>query len=165
MNLIEYKGILKNTVELEMPNYLRQKLIYAIKENKIGKYGADESDEIINLTGMANHQSRINKCLDRNDLTIKLIDLLDISRGYRYSIIYKYDNINFDVFKRNLEMIADNITSEYYKYEVKKDQILYYEDEDALYIKFHKSIEVLDKKNLQRRYVRYPILFVFHKKM
>ncbi|MBS5305733.1 hypothetical protein [Clostridium sp.] len=167
MNLQEYKNIIKNTIYMDIPNYLKQKLINEIKENNVGKYGTKEIDGIVKLTGMADHNERINTCLDRNNLTIKLFDLLEIKRGYRYSILYKYDNIDFNEFKEKISSEAINIDSEYYdNYEekdIKVNSIQYYEDKEHFFIKFHKSIYEIDKKTIEKKYLRYPILFVFHK--
>ena len=79
MNLNEYKQIIKNTISLDTAKYLKQKLINDIKDNGIGKYGSKEKDGVVLLTGMENHDERISVCLDRNNLTLKLFDLLEIA--------------------------------------------------------------------------------------
>lgn len=167
MNLLGYKKIIKDTVYMEMPNYLKQKLINEIKGNNVGKYGNKEVDGVVKLTGMADHNERINACIDKNNLTIKLFDLLEIRRGYRYSILYKYYNINFDELKDKISSEAINIDSEYYndyeKQNINANNIQYHEDEEHFFIKCHKIIYEIDKKTIEKKHLRYPILFVFHK--
>ncbi len=167
MNLLEYKKIIKDTVYMQMPNYLKQKLINEIKHNNVGKYGNKDVDGVVKLTGMADHNERINTCIDKNNLTIKLFDLLEIRKGYKYSILYKYHNINFEDLKNKISSEAINIDSEYYndyeKQNINANNIQYYEDEDHFFIKCHKIIYEIDKKNISKKYLRYPILFVFHK--
>lgn len=166
MNLEEYKQKIKNTVYLDFPNHLKQKLINDIKKAKVGKYGTKECEGIILLTGLADHNERIDICLDKNNLTLKLLDLLEIKKGYRYSIVYKYKNIDFDKLREEINKVATNLDSEYYNNygdDINNDEIQYLENDDCFFIKFHKYLNELDKKNVSRKYLRYPIVFVFHK--
>lgn len=167
MNLTEYKQIIKDTIYMEFPNYLKQKLVNDIINNNVGKYGSKEKDGVILLTGMVDHNERINTCLDKNNLTLKLFDLLEIKRGYKYTILYKYNNINYEDLRKAFSSIAINLDNEYYKnYDViKHDEIQYYEDDNHFFIKFHKYIDDIDKSSVTKKYLRYPILFVFHKNM
>ena len=166
MNLEKYKQIIKDTVYLDFPNYLKQKLINYIKDNKVGKYGTKECEGIVLLTGLKDHNERINLCLDRNNLTLKLFDLLEVKKGYRYSIVYKYNDIDFCELQKEINKVATNINSEYYNNygdNIDGDEIQYLENNDYLFIKFHKYLNELDKKSVSKKYLRCPILFVFHK--
>lgn len=168
MDLLKYKQILKNTIELDCPNYLKQKLVNDIKVNRIGKYGTKEKDGVVLLTGMSNHTERISTCIDKNNLTIKLFDLLEIKKGYRYTIIFKHRGIDFKDLRESIANIAIDLNSDYYNEyngNVDDDEVHYYEDTRNFFIKFHKYIDVIDKKKVQMRYLRYPIVFVFHKDM
>ena len=166
MDLKEYKQIIKDTVFLDFPNHLKQKLINDIKSNNVGKYGTKEHEGVVLLTGMADHNERINTCLDKNNLTLKLFDLLEIKKGYRYSIVYKFDNINFDELRDKLMEVATNLDSEYYNNysnSINNEEFQYLENDDYFFIKFHKYLNELDKKNVSMKCLRYPIVFVFHK--
>lgn len=168
MNLAEYKQKIKDTIYMEYPNYLKQKLINSIISNKVGKYGSKNIPGVVSLTGMANHNERIYKCLEENNLTIKLFDLLEINKGYRYSILFKYDEVVFEKLKEAISKSATNLDSDYYnKYNdnISNNEIQYYEDENHFFIKFHKYIDVIDKSSIAKKYLRYPTLFVFHKSM
>lgn len=168
MNLEEYKIIIKNTVYFDFPNYLKQKLINDIKLNNVGKYGTKEKEGVVLLTGMADHNERIDACIDKNNLTLKLLDLLEVKKGYRYSIILKYKEINFENLREAIDKVGINLQSEYYnEYSeyINSDQIHYFEDENCFFIKFHKYISEIDKKNISKKYLRYPIVFVFHKNL
>lgn len=118
---------------------------------------------------MSDHNERINACIDSNNLTLKLFDLLEIRKGYRYSILFEREDIDFEELKSKLSTIGTNIDSEYYEDytcdELNTDEIQYYEDKDHFFIKFHKFIDFFDKKNIARKRLRYPIVFVFHKNM
>ena len=165
MDLSTYKNIIKNTVALDMPNYLKQRLINDIKKNKIAKDGSKEIEGIINLKGMQGQLEKISTCIDKNNLTLKLLDLLEIKKGYKYSILFQYLEIDFSEFKNKIDTFAVDINSDYYNYEneVNNDEIQYYDDEKTFIIKFHKYIEVIDKDVVEKKYLRYPIIFVFHK--
>lgn len=166
MDLKEYKQIIKDTVLLDFPNHLKQKLINDIKSNNVGKYGTKEHEGIVLLTGMADHTERIDVCLDKNNLTLKLFDLLEIKKGYRYSIVYKCDNIDFNKLQNKLMEVATNLDSEYYKQyseSINKEEFQYLENDEYLFIKFHKYLNEIDKKSVSKKCLRYPIVFVFHK--
>lgn len=167
MNLQTYKDIMKNTIELEYPNYLKQKIINDIIKEKIAKYGKEENG-IILIKGTEGQSERINKCIDQNYLTLKLIDLLEFRKGYKYSVSYKYKDIDFDELRNSLKEVAIDVNSEYYKdYSkgVSETEILYWESDDIFFVKFHKYLNVLDKKEVVMKSIRYPELIVFHKNM
>lgn len=165
MELQKYKNIIKDTVELDMPNYIKQKIVNEIVENNVGKYGTKEVSGIIKLTGMTDQFEKINTCLSENNLTIKLLDLCEIKKGYRYSIIFKYNEIDFTEFKNSIDLISYNIDSEYYTTDIDESKIIYSDDEDKFILKFHKILTVLDKKNFKNAFVRYPTIVIFHKHM
>ncbi|MBP2032585.1 hypothetical protein J2Z42_001257 [Clostridium algifaecis] len=160
-----FKQLLVDTIMFDKPKYLRQYLINSIVNNNIGTYHKN-SGSIVSLCGKT-MEEKIAECFYKKSKTIQLFDLMEIKKGYRYSILYKYTkNVSFD-----LDKIATNVMGEYYsKYVDDEDvdvdkQILYLQDEGHLYIKFHKIISVLDRKNLVKKYCRYPILLIFHKKV
>lgn len=164
--MMDFNQLLIDTLMFDKPKYLRQCLINSIVENNIGTYNKNQEGNAVSLSGKS-MEEKIIECINSNAKTIQLFDLMEIKKGYRYSILYKYTKVDqFDI-----EKIATNIDSEYYnkyfssKYSDIEDQNLYLEDDNHLYIKFHKVISVFDRKNVTRKYCRYPILFVFHKEL
>lgn len=171
MNFNTYKNNVKNKFLLDSPNYLKQSLINKIINEKIGKYGTKQEENIINLTNMSQNE-KIDICLEKNNKVFQLIDKLEMERGYKYSIVLYYkkeglvDNL-IKILQKNIN--AKNIESDYYNFYGQdinmEDEILYYEDENHLYLKFHKSLDMIDKIKVTKEYFRYPIIFVFHKKL
>lgn len=163
MDGAKYKKNIINRVKFDMPGYLGQKLINSILEAKIGTYGK-EKEGIIQLKHKSFEQ-KVDECISKNLATIKLIDLLEITKGYRYTILYKYNNLNIS----KLEEKATNVNSEYYKAFNDDAEIiekpLYLENDKHICLKFHKEITIIDKVSLKRRFSRYPILLVFHKEI
>lgn len=162
----DFNQLLIDTLMFDRPKYLRQCLINSIVQNNIGTYNKNQNGSIVNLSGKS-MEEKITECINSNPKTIQLFDLMEIKKGYRYCILYKYTKKEeFEIKK-----IATNIDSEYYNEYVSnkhiniEDQKLYLEDDSHLYIKFHKLIPVFDRKNVVRKYCRYPILFVFHKEL
>lgn len=154
-----FKDTLLNKMMVDSPKYLRQKLINSIVDEKIGCYGK-EKDGMVSLTTKPVDQ-KIEECLNFNNKTIQLIDLLEIKKGYKYTILCTYESIDIE----KLQEVAININSDYYNEyaDIDQEQILFMEDDLHVYLKFHKYIDITIPSELVRKKVRYPILFVFHK--
>lgn len=167
MKFAAYKNDIINKICSDSPIYLKQKLINSIRQNRIGEYKSKDNN-IINLSGMT-REEKINECLHKNRKTFKLLDLLEIKKGYKYSILYKNKNINFEHFINELEKCAINVESEYYNIEDDKEidysKLMFYDTKDLLFIKAHKQLSKLNRTKNQIEFFRYPILFVFHKKL
>lgn len=154
--------ILENKFIYDTPNYLKQRLVNQIVENGIGTYKYKKEPNLIQLTKKS-LDDKIKECINKDLMTIKLIDLLEISKGYRYSVFFEYQKLNIDLLKNTYI----NIESDYYKSNNYKGlDTLYLEDEEHIYIKFHSESEYLLKADSPQWFnVRYVMLFVFHKKL
>ena len=168
MKYTDYENNIINKICLDSPGYIKQKLINNIRKEKIGEYNSKDSN-IVNLSGLTKEE-KIIKCIRKNKKTIQLFDKIEIEKGYRYSILFYCSNINYNDFVEKLRKNAIDINSEYYNEQQKQNEIddsklAFYDTEKRLFIKAYKSIEIINKRQLRREYVRYPILFVFHKEM
>lgn len=158
------KKLIKNTILYDTPKYLKQRVVNSIVENNIGTYSPKAKPELIQLTNKS-IDDKIIECINKEAITIKIIDLLEINKGYRYTVLFNYDDINMDELKNE----CIDMNSEYYNSisdSVDDLSKLYLEDDEHIFIKFHTKIKVLEKGEAPKwQDVRYPILFVFHKKL
>lgn len=157
-NLIE-KMIIHDTTK-----YLKQKVVNQIIAKGIGTYKTKSEPELIQLKNKSMDE-KILECLSKEDTTIKIIDLVEISKGYKYLGIFDYTSFNIDKLREKCKCIESN----YYKNinsEAEELQTLYLENDDKIYIKFHYKIKILKKEpTLNYFEVRYPFLFVLNKKL
>ncbi|MBY6789189.1 hypothetical protein HYH43_07025 [Clostridium botulinum] len=164
MDFQVYKQNIINKMILDTPNYLKQKLINEIRECGIGAY-SNKDPEKLDLSHMSKSQ-KIELCVKNNNKTLQLIDFLELNKGYKYTILFKYNNLDFNKFVNKLNSNATNINSNYYKNysnEVKETDCMFYETDKCVFVKFHKMIDIIDKKKIKKEYIRYPIVFIFYK--
>jgi hypothetical protein len=169
--MISYGGIsvrgntyieqLKNVIVEDSPNYIKQRLINELIEKGVCTNNGKEEGKL-NIRGMISRESKIESALEYNmEATLKIFESIELKKGYKYSIIFEYDDINID---RIMEA-AINIDDVSYLDINSKDEIginipLYLKEDDMIYLKFFKSIDIIkDNINgLQKMYIRYPIL-------
>lgn len=164
MKYVDYENNIINKICSDSPGYLKQKLINKIRKEKIGEYNSNKPN-IVNISNMTKEE-KIKACIDKDKKTLKLFDILEIEKGYKYSILYNYSNLNFSNFIHLLNQNAINLDSDYYVNYLDGadyDKLSFLDTKSELFIKAYKFIEIVNKKELQREYIRYPILFVFHK--
>ncbi|KEI16921.1 hypothetical protein Z959_08825 [Clostridium novyi B str. ATCC 27606] len=156
---------LVNRITIDSPKYLKQKLVNSIKENKIGYYGKIKKEGIC-LTNKSIDE-KLKECLKEDVKTIKCLDILEMEKGYKYSILYRYSKCDFDKLKNISTNIDTNYFNEYSKEQVVEDEILYKETSEKLWIKFHKYFEIINvnEENVEKKNVRYPIVIIFYKKL
>lgn len=156
--------LIKEMIIYDTPKYIKQKVINQIIANGIGTYKTKSEPELIQLKNKAMNE-KILECLSKEPATIKVIDLVEISRGYKNLGVFDYTSFNIEKLKDKCKCIE----SDYYKEissESEELQTLYLEDTDKVYIKFHYKIKILQKEPALSYFdVRYPILFVLHKKL
>lgn len=164
MNTALFDKLMNDTL-MNSSNNIKQKIINKIIERNIGTYKKNQEDKIClkNLT----LDEKVKKCIENYPNTFKIFDEVEFNKGYRYSFVYKYNNIDMKTIKNNAYNMDDidyeNIL------ESKKDinlSIPYYiEDNEKMYIKFHKSInEVEIKDEMINKYDRrYSTMIVVHK--
>ena len=156
--------LIEKTLKYDKPKFFKQRLINQIVENNIGTYSSKKKPDLIQLTKKT-MDDKILECLQKDSLTIKILDLLEVGKGYKYSVIFEYEKLNQDSIKEK----CININSEYYKdvgQDIDETSKLYLEDEEHIFIKFHRRISILDKsENPEWHFVRDPILVVFHKNL
>lgn len=156
--------LIKEMIIHDTPKYLKQKVINQIIANGIGTYKTKSEPELIQLKNKAMDE-KILECLSKEPATIKVIDLVEISRGYKYLGIFDYTSFNIEKLREKCICIESN----YYKNinsETEELKTIYLEDNDKIYIKFHYKIKVLEKEpTLSYFEVRYPFLFVLHKNL
>ncbi|MCW6085495.1 MULTISPECIES: hypothetical protein [Clostridium] len=154
--------LIKNTIIKDSPNFFKQRLINLIVENGIGTYKFKQEPNLIQLKNKSINE-KIKECIDKEPLTIKMIDLLEINKGYRYSAVFEYDKLDM----ASIQTKCIDINSEYYKEigaSIDELEKLYLEDDKQVFIKFHKKISILEKGDNPTWYdVRYPIIIIFHK--
>lgn len=154
--------LIEKTLKYDKPKFFKQRVINEIVENNIGTYSSKKKPDLIQLTKKT-MDDKISECFMKDSLTIKILDLLEISKGYRYSVIFEYEELNKDSIKNK----CININSDYYKEignSIDETTYLYLEDDEHIFIKFHRNISILDKSDMpQWHSVRDPILVVFHK--
>lgn len=157
-------NLIKGMILYDMPKYIKQKIINQIVENGIGTYKTKKEPELVQLKNKTINE-KILECLDKDSKTIKVIDLVEINKGYKYLGFFDYTSL--DLVK--LESKIQNIQSDYYKtISDEKEELkpLFIKDNDAIYIKFHHKIKVLQKEpSLEYFEVRYPVVFVIHEKL
>ncbi|WP_455799615.1 hypothetical protein [Clostridium butyricum] len=102
--------LIEKTLKYDKPKFFKQRVINEIVENNIGTYSSKKKPDLIQLTKKT-MDDKISECLMKDSLTIKILDLLEISKGYRYSVIFEYEELNKDSIKNK----CININSDYYK--------------------------------------------------
>jgi len=156
----QYKKFLINKMIVDSPKYLKQRLVNDIVSEKIGTYG-NEKEGIISLTGMTIDE-KILACMNSNCKTTQLVDLLEFQKAYKYIILFRYSAVNIDRLREIATDVKTNYYENYNSNEI-NDQVLFFEDELHIYVKFHKFIDIINQTDLTKKFVRYPIIFVFHK--
>lgn len=156
-------NLIKNKILRDSPNTLKQTIINAVVQNGIATYKYKKEPDLIQLQKKT-MESKIVECLENDLLTIKVIDLIEINKGYKHAILYDYENLDINLVKEH----CIDINTEYYKEVgsgISELDTVCYDTENEFFIKFHKEIDILEKGDSPRWFkVRYPILFVFHKK-
>ncbi|MBS6601457.1 MAG: hypothetical protein ACLR02_06005 [Clostridium sp.] len=145
---------------LNSPGHIQQKLINSLVENGVGTYSPKKCPNLIQFTNKI-IKEKISESIKLQNITFKIIDLIEISKGYRYSVIYKCESIDMNQLKEN----CLDINSNYYD-DFDEMSTMFLEDNEHIYIKFHRKINLLKKENgLYWNEIRYPLLFVFHKNL
>ncbi|ELC8385960.1 hypothetical protein QYB55_001090 [Clostridium perfringens] len=160
MNINELKEVIIDTVKYEFTDYNRRKIVKKIIESKIGTYSPKKDKSSINLLKLDTIE-KINNSLNFSDKVIKLIDEVEFEKSYKYSILVKVNSIMIEGIKD----IYTNIDDDYYLSENYDgiNHVLIKDFSDKCIIKFHKLIEVIDKEQLIKRNVRYPIVIIYYK--
>lgn len=161
MNINTLKENLMNTIKYDFTGNNKQKIMNMIIDEKIGTYHPKKDPNSINLVNMEINE-KIELCLNSNNKVIDFINKLEFSKGYRYSILLKYSNIDFSKF----DTLYTNINGDYYNNynnDFDSDEVLIKENTDMYLIKFHKFIKIIDKKNVQEKTIRYPIVIAIYK--
>ena len=89
-----YNKLLLNTVMEDYNNITRSKLIKKLLESEIASKKKKDVDAVY-IVSIA-QKEKFRQCLEKNRNTIKEIELLEINKGYKYSIPYKIYNVNFE---------------------------------------------------------------------
>ncbi|ABG84104.1 hypothetical protein ACRTAL_000002 [Clostridium perfringens] len=155
--------LIENKILRDSPNSLKQKVINEVVKKGIATYKYKTEPDLIQLYKKT-IEEKISECLEKDQSTIKIIDLIEMKKGYKHSILYDYKNLDTNLAKKK----CIDIETEYYKnvgITLSELETLCYETENEFFIKFHNEIDILEKVDLPKWFkVRYPILFVFHKK-
>lgn len=113
-----------------------------------------------------NISERVSVCTERLPQTFKFWDEVEFEKGYKYTYLYTYTNIDVEGIYRN----ARNIMNLNYTELNQQDSHIitgkiYKETDECIYLKFHKLIEesVVEEDRIKRYTVRYPSLVVIHK--
>lgn len=154
-----YNKLLLNTIGEYYNNATRSKLIRELLNSQI----ATKKKEVdaVYIYSME-QKEKFKQCLEKNHNTKKEIELLEINKGYKYSIPYKILNINFD----ELPSFAININT-YNWTDFRQEDILkpvYIDNDNICAIKFHKEIDCIDGETGKKVNIRYPLLLVIDKK-
>lgn len=151
------KKLILDTI-INSPVYIQQRVINKLVENGVGTYKKKSEPNLLQFTKKSNVE-KIKESLENNNITLKVFDLTEISKGYKNSIFYRYSNMDMN---RIYQKYTD-INSSYYN-ECNCLDTLYLEDENHIYIKFHRNIICPEKGDTHRWVdIRYPTLFVIHK--
>lgn len=156
-----YKKLLLNTIMEDYNNVTRSKLIKNLLNSEIASKKKKEVDAVY-IVSLA-QKEKFKQCLERTHNTKKEIELLEINKGYKYSIPYKIHNVD-------LEKVSDfaiNVNT-YNWSDFKVEDIckpVYIEDDNICAIKFHKEIDCIDNDTGRKVIIRYPLLLVIHKKI
>lgn len=162
-----YNRLMVDTLN-NIPNNLKQKVINKVIDKGIGTYNKKEGDNKIDLKKLSLDE-RILKCIQEYKNIFKIYDEVELEKGYRYSFMYKYNNINLDKLNNLAYNLKELDYEEIFELEEFNIQKPYYlEDEECIYIKFHKSINEVEIKvkedGLNKYDRRYPVIVVIHKK-
>ncbi|WP_332856781.1 hypothetical protein [Clostridium paraputrificum] len=155
-----YNKLLLNTVMEDYNNVTRSKLIKKLLESEIASKKKKDVDAVY-IVSIA-QKEKFRQCLEKTRNTIKDIELLEINKGYKYSIPYKINNVNFE----KLSEFAINV-EKYNWNEFKEEDIskpVYIDNEHICAIKFHKEIDCIDSDSGKKVHIRYPLLMVINKK-
>lgn len=156
--------LIREMIKYDAPKYLKQRIINQIINNGIGTYSTKAEPELIQLKKKAMEEKILN-CLEKEKSTIKIIDLIEISKGYKYLGVFDYTKFDIEKLKSNSKSIESNY---YQSIETENEELqtLYLDDGDSVYIKFHHKIKILIKDPMPHYIdIRYPFLFVLHKKI
>lgn len=161
MNQIErYNKLLLDTIMEDYNNVTRSKLIKKLLESDIASKKKKEVDAVYIVS--MEQKEKFKQCLEKTHNTKKEIELLEINKGYKYSIPYKINKVE-------LEKVSDfAINIDTYNWDdFKVEDIskpVYIEDDNICAIKFHKEIDCIDTDTGKKVNIRYPLLVVIHKK-
>ena len=161
MNLDDYKQRIMDRILYESPKYIEKNLLKEIKKYKIGE--DKKNTDAISLLGMPRNE-KIIECFKKNNRTINVFDEVEINKGYKYSLLYRYKNLQIS----NLESITYALDSEYYECDdIDMNKPILYENEKVVCLKFHRENSFPlgeNEANLKMIYTRCPVLCVIHKK-
>lgn len=158
----KYKQLLLNTIIEDYSNETRSKLIKKLLKVDIASKKKEHKEDAVYIISME-QKEKFRQCLERNIYTIKEIELLEINKGFKYSIPYTILNLELD----KVNDFAININNYNWK-EFSEEDInkpVYIEDDDICAIKFHKQIDYIDTETGVKKDIRYPLLMVIHKKL
>lgn len=161
MNQIErYNKLLLDTIMEDYNNVTRSKLIKKLLKSDIASKKKKEVDAVYIVS--MEQKEKFKQCLEKTHNTKKEIELLEINKGYKYSIPYKINRLE-------LERVSDfAINVDTYNWDDFKiediSKPVYIEDDNICAIKFHKEIDCIDADTGKKVNVRYPLLVVMHKK-
>lgn len=160
MSKIErYNKLLLNTIMEDYNNITRSKLIKKLLNSEIASKKKKEADAVY-IVSLA-QKEKFEQCLERTHNTKKEIELLEINKGYKYSIPYKIHNVDLEKVS-DFAINVDNYDWNDFKVE-DIDKPVYIEDDNICAIKFHKEIDCIDSETGNKVNIRYPLLLVVHK--
>lgn len=163
MDKIEkYKQLLLKTIIEDYNNETRSKLIKRLLENNIASKNKEHKEDAVYIISME-QKEKFRQCLEKNINTIKEIELLEINKGYRYSIPYSIKSLELDKVADFAININEYNWAEFNEEDINKP--VYMEDDNICAIKFHKQIDYIDSETGNKIDIRYPLLLVIHKKL
>lgn len=161
ITLDNYKNLLFNTIMEDYNKHLKAKLTKMLLEANISSKRKTDEEKVYVVS--LPEREKFRNCLDKTNDTIKVIELLEINKGYKYSIPFKILNINLNA----LDNFAININN-YEWVNLNQEDIekpVYINNDDICAIKYFKIIDIIDSETGKRGLIRYPILIVIHKKL
>lgn len=162
MNQIErYNKLLLDTIMEDYNNVTRSKLIKKLLESDIASKKKKEVDSVYIVS--MEQKEKFKQCIEKTHNTKKEIELLEINKGYKYSIPYKIHKVELEKVS-DFAINVDNYNWNDFKVEDISKPV-YIEDDNICAIKFHKEIDRIDSDTGNKVNVRYPLLVVIHKKI
>lgn len=164
MNNVEYKKLIKDTINYFIPEYNLQKILNNLRDNGIATYNEKDKNKIL-IKGIINKNDRINKCLDNDNGVFYIIEDILIKKAYRYSIYYSCDDFTMPSNLKDEYLMLENFKKENLHSIKDFNKPIIVEDEEYVAIKFHKSINPFINKIDKTKDVLYSTLWVYHKKL
>lgn len=159
MNYSQYEQLIISTLKYYITEYQLQLIINDLVDNKLATYNRKEVESQVSFKGIVKRTDKIKLCLNSNKDTFKYIEFMEFYKGYRYSVYFKYTNLN----EENVKEFALNVENIDFNNNIQYDIPFYIDKNDLLCIKFHKSISIPCESEQRFVDIRYPTLFIFHR--